>query len=82
MAVEIYRRQSRSETVDYSEPAEIHDRSRLRTELVPLYIGDGFAVKIIRYDKQSGWDQTAISMQLPAARRLHEALGEHLAIAA
>jgi len=33
MADEIHRRQARSETVDYSDPVEIHDSSRLRIEL-------------------------------------------------
>lgn len=81
MADEIHRRQARSEIVDYSDPVEIHDSSRLRIELVPFYIGNSFAAKIIRYDKRNGWEQTAISIQSPAVRRLHEALSEHLAIA-
>lgn len=81
MAEEIHRRQARSETVDYSDPVEIHDTSRMRIEVVPFYIGTSFAAKIIRYDKRSGWEQTAISIQPQAVRRLQEALGKHLAIA-
>ena len=81
MSEQIERRHARSETVDYSAPIEIHDSTHLRIELVPFYIGTDFAAKIIRYDKRKGWEQTAISIQPPAVRRLQEQLSTHLAVA-
>ena len=81
MTEQISRKQARSETVDYSDPVELHDSSRLRIELIPFYIGKSFAAKIVRYDKTKGWEQTAISLQQQPVRRLHEELGKHLAIA-
>lgn len=81
MSEQIHRRQARSHAVDYSDPVEIHDTSRLRIELVTFYIGNSVAVKIIRYDKTKAWEQTAISVQPEALRRLYDALSQRLAIA-
>lgn len=57
----------------------------MRIELVPFFIersdGGEMACKLIRYDKSAGWEQTAISLQAPAATRLYQVLGEHLAVA-
>jgi len=81
MSDQIRRRQARSETVDYSDPVELHDSSRLRIELIPFYVGSSFTAKIIRYDKSQDWSQTAISLQSSALRRLHEELSKHLVVA-
>lgn len=57
----------------------------MRIELVPFFIqrsgGGEMACKLIRYDKLAGWEQTAISLQAPAANRLYDVLAEHLAVA-
>lgn len=85
MSEAIHRRYAKSGQVGYSDPVELHDTSRLRIELVPFFVdrtnSDQLAYKIIRYDKSAGWDQTSISLQEPALRRLHSALTSHLLVA-
>lgn len=85
MGGEIRRRAARSGGVEYSDPVELHDTTRSRIEFVPFFIdrtaGGELAFKLIRYDKSAGWEQTAISLQAPAAQKLREVLGQHLAVA-
>lgn len=84
MTGRINRRPSQSDGVHYSDPVELHDTSVLRIEFVPFFIErtgrSQSACKIVRYDKREGWQQTSISLQEAAVRRLHVALGEHLAV--
>lgn len=84
MSDEIQRRTSQSLGVEYSDPVELHDTNMLRIEFVPFFIdrsgGGDMACKLVRYDKRSGWEQTSISLQQPALRRLLDALNSHLAI--
>ena len=85
MPESINRRPSRSGESQYSDPVELHDTNRLRIEFVPFFIertdANQLACKIVRYDKRAGWEQTSISLQEAALRRLIDALGSHLAVA-
>ena len=84
MSERIDRRYASSGQVEYSNPVELHDSSHLRIDLVPFFIerteADELACKIIRYDKRAGWEQTSISLQEPALRKLRNALTSHLLI--
>lgn len=77
-------RTSRSGDTRFAEPVELHDSSKLRIEFIPFFIDRSdqtqMACKIVRHDKQSSWERTAISLQEPALRKLVDALAKHLAV--
>ena len=81
----IDRHAAQSGQVEYSNPIELHNTERLRIEFVPFFIprteANELACKIIRTDKARGWEQTGISLQESAIRRLYDALGSHLQVA-
>lgn len=78
----VSRKTAQSQKVDYSRPIEIHDTPRKRIELVPFYVGQRLACKIISYDKgEAPWRSVAISFNEQDARRLRDELGIHLAVA-
>lgn len=79
------RRPAAKPNVDFSDPVRLHDSPRLRIELVPMFVrrtqGDQLRVKLVRYRKPGMIQEPPISMDEQATRKLHQALGEHLALA-
>lgn len=84
MSDRIHRRPAVSPQVDYGDAVMLHDTDHLLIELVPFFIArsedDQLACKIVRYDKRAGWQETSISLQEPALRKLHDSLTSHLLI--
>ena len=80
----INRRPAASGQVDFGDPVILHDTDLLQIELVPFFIErseeDQLACKITRYNKRAGWQETSISLQESALRKLHDSLTSHLLI--
>jgi hypothetical protein len=85
------RREASSGKVSYSDPVVLHETKRTRVVMVPFFIPHStepqLAIKIITYrkaDPPEQWfavEEKSISLQEAAARRLFNALREHLALA-
>lgn len=88
ISASVLRRQASARPrVSHSDPVTLHDSSKLQIVLVPMFVhrsaGDELAVKLVRYNKSNmlGSADLELPLQEAAARRLHRALAEHLAIA-
>lgn len=84
----VLRRQASAKPrISHSDPVTLHDSSKMQIVLVPMFVhrsaGDELAVKLIRYNKANllGTADLELPLQEAAARQLHRALGEHLAVA-
>jgi hypothetical protein len=85
----IQRRQGKS-GISYASPVILHDSSRQRVELVPFFVPHSdhseLAVKLITYKKRpppNEWvlvEEKSLSLSETAARRLLQALKQHLRV--
>lgn len=87
----IARHEARKSGVQYGDPVILHESSKQRITFVPFFIarsdGTDLSVKIQTYrkmDPPQEWvlvDDKSVSMNEAAARKLHLALKDHLAVA-